>query len=123
MGRSARVALFVPALVLVLALAACGRPVASLSGGPSGSLSGGPPASPVVGVLVSVDSHGLADVRGFDLRLEDGRVLNFTLGVFENPTEFPPGHLAEHLASSSPIRVFFRSEAGGLVVYRIEDAG
>jgi hypothetical protein len=39
----------------------------------------------------------------------------------ENPTEFPPGHLAEHLASSEPIRAYFREADGKRVVYRLED--
>ena len=32
-------------------------------------------------------------------------------------------HLGEHLASSEPVRVWFREESGELVAYRIEDAG
>ena len=44
------------------------------------------------------------------------------VGTLENGVEFPPGHLAEHLASSSPLRVFFRPEGDRLVVYRLEDA-
>lgn len=81
------------------------------------------PASPVTGIVVSVDSAGLADVRGFQLRTADGVVLDLAIGRLENGAEFPPGHLAEHAASSDPVRVYFREEAGTLVVYRIEDAG
>lgn len=81
------------------------------------------PSSPVVGVLVAIDSSGLNAVHGFTLRTADGRMIEFTIGTLENGAEFPPGHLAEHVASSSPVRVFFRPEGGRLVVYRIEDAG
>ncbi len=51
------------------------------------------------------------------------REISFRIGVLENGAEFPPGHLAEHLASSTPVRVFFRVEGPDLIVYRIEDAG
>jgi hypothetical protein len=80
-------------------------------------------ASPVTGVVISVDSAGLAKVTGFTLRLPDGSVQAFTIGVLENGAEFPPGHLKEHAVSAAPVRVFFRPEGPDLVVYRIEDAG
>jgi len=80
------------------------------------------PGSPVEGVLVDVDSAGLADLKGFTLRLGDGRTVAFRVGILENGDEFPVGHLAEHLATSAPVRVFFRPEGPDLVAYRIEDA-
>ena len=81
-------------------------------------------ASPVDGVIIALDSAGLGDVRGFTLRPSSGPfAFNFKLGTLENPTEFPPGHVAEHLASSEPVRVYFhRSENGEHIVYRLEDA-
>jgi hypothetical protein len=81
------------------------------------------PPSPVEGIVVSVDSAGLGQVRGFDLRSDAGTT-HFQMGTLENPTDFPPGHLAEHQATSSPVRVYFRVEGGGTValVYRLEDA-
>ena len=81
------------------------------------------PASPVVGVVIDVDSAGLDDVKGFTLRLDDGREIVLVMGDLENPTEFPPAHVGEHLASGVPVSVWFRSEADDPVVYRIEDAG
>ncbi len=81
------------------------------------------PASPVTGILVKIDSSGLAAVAGFDLRLDDGRVLSFRIGTLENGDVFPPGHLAEHLATSAPVRVYFRVSGTELVVYRLEDGG
>jgi len=81
------------------------------------------PASPVEGVVVAVDSAGLDRVSGFTVRLADGAEVPFTIGRLENGTEFPPGLLTEHVVSAEPVRVFFRPEGGGLVVYRIEDAG
>jgi hypothetical protein len=126
------------ALATLIVLVALGSAISACSAGPSatpGSLataslsapaSATPgadvPTSPVDGVLINIDSGGLSDVSGFALRTNDGTQLVFKLGVLENGTEFPPGHLAEHLATSAPIRVFFRPEGGDLVVYRIEDA-
>jgi hypothetical protein len=99
------------AVLVVLAVAAC-------------STTSSPPAeTTVVGVVIAVDSAGLADVRGFTIRTDDGRSLTFVLGQLENGAEFPPGHLGEHLASSEPVRVWFHEEVGGSVAYRIEDAG
>jgi hypothetical protein len=81
-------------------------------------------ASPVDGVVIAVDSAGLGDVRGFTLRPINGGGFSFefTLGALENPTEFPPSHLAEHQATSNPVRVWFRTENGVHLVYRLEDA-
>jgi hypothetical protein len=78
--------------------------------------------SPAEGIVIAVDSSGLTDVRGFTLRTSDGQSFAFVLGTLENATEFPPGHLAEHQATSQPVRVSFRTEDGERVVYRLEDA-
>lgn len=105
------------ALALGLALAGC---ASSPPTGPEGSPA--TLASPVTGVLVKIDSQGLTKVRGFTLRTDAGVEVSFTIGTLENGAEFPPGHLSEHMSTSSPVRVFFRDEAGTPVVYRIEDA-
>jgi hypothetical protein len=81
-----------------------------------------PPASPVDGIVLSVDSQGLTNVKGFTLRTIEGYVLTFTLGQLENGAQFAPGHLGEHQATALPVRVFFRQANGQLVVYRLEDA-
>lgn len=78
--------------------------------------------SPVEGVITKIDSQGLTKVTAFRVRSPGGTETSFTIGVLENGAEFPPGHLAEHMSTSSPIRVYFRDEDGTLVVYRIEDA-
>ena len=51
-----------------------------------------------------------------------GQQLTFRLGTLDNGVQFPPGHLHEHLATASPVRVFFRVDGGQLVVYHLEDA-
>jgi len=80
------------------------------------------PASPVDGVVVRVDSTGIGDVRGFTLRLAGGATLNMTLGTLENAAQFAPGHLAEHQATATPVRVYFVVTSGVPLVYRLEDA-
>ena len=80
------------------------------------------PPSPVEGVVVAVDSSGLGRVSGFTIRVPGGASLAFALGTLENATEFSPSHVAEHMATSEPIRVFFRLEGVRAVAYRLEDA-
>ena len=115
--RSIRIVALV-ALVAGWTLAGCGSsPSTAETGSASATV-----ASPVTGVLVKIDSHGLTKVRGFTLRTDAAAEIPFTIGTLENGAEFPPGHLAEHMSTSSPVHVFFRDEGGTLVVYRIEDA-
>jgi hypothetical protein len=96
---------------------------------PATSASAGPldsadlPESPVAGVVTSIDATSLTDVKGFTLRTTTGDDLTFVIGTLENGDEFPPGHLAEHLAAAAPILVYFRVQDGKLVAYRLEDAG
>jgi hypothetical protein len=80
------------------------------------------PTSPVEGVVVRVETTGLNDFRGFQLRTDTGDVHVFTLGRLENPTEFPPNHLPEHMAAADRLRVSFVAVDGALVVYRIDHA-
>jgi hypothetical protein len=80
------------------------------------------PPSPVIGVVVAVDSPSLGQVNAFALQLPDGEAFDFEMGQLENPTEFSPSHLSEHMATSAPIRVFYRLEGDTPVVYRLEDA-
>src|SRR5262245_44893859 len=83
-----------------------------------------PTIGQVDGVVVEVDAAGLTDVKGFTLRPSSGAPdIQFRLGPLENVTQFAPGHLKEHQASGSPIRVYFTLQADGQrVVYRLEDA-
>src|SRR2546421_6018334 len=80
--------------------------------------------SPVDGIVVAVSATGLTEVQGFTLRPTSGGAnLVFSLGPLENATQFAPGHLKEHEATGTPVRVYFVSGADGkLVVYRLEDA-
>ncbi len=102
-----------------LAVAAC---AGSGSQAPSIAASAAVPASPAEGVVVHVDSTGLGNVTGFTMRLPGGATLALTLGTLENATQFAPGHLAEHQATSSPVRAWFVANGGVLTLYRLEDA-
>jgi len=104
--------------VMAVALAACGGP--SATGAPSAAPGG--VVSPVAGRVIAIDAEGLTRVKTFTLRTADGAEIVFAVGPLENATQFPPGHLAEHMATSSEVRVFFRDEAGERTVYRLEDA-
>jgi hypothetical protein len=118
MRRVLLVVIGVPLVVIVLfyayllwAMSTCGcEPVRTF------------PPSPVVGVVISVDTPSLGKVNGFDLRLADGSTLTLKVGVLENATQFSPSHLLAHEATSVPIRAFYRLENGAPVVYRLEDA-
>jgi hypothetical protein len=84
--------------------------------------SGTPQGQQAVGIVTSIDSEGLTDVRAFDLLTPDGQQLEFQIGTLENGAQFPPGHLAEHQALASPIRVWYRTEGDARVAFRLEDA-
>ena len=89
----------------------------SIDPGPSPSF-----ASPIDGVVVAVDSAGLGNIKGFTLRLPGGATIDMTIGTLENATQFAPGHLAEHEATGTSVRVYFVRDGALLVVYRLEDA-
>ncbi len=108
---------------VVIATALAALLVAEPSGndGPSG-IARPAATEQMTGVVVSVDSSGLADVRGFVLRRPGGELVTFSLRAFQDGTQFPPGHLAEHQATSEPVRVTFRTEGGERLAIRLEDA-
>jgi len=106
------------ALIAAIVLASCRTEPPTLPGAAAAAV-----VSPVDGIVVGVVSAGLGNVSSFELRAAGiPLTLEFMLGELENPTEFPPGHLAEHQASSSPVRVYFRLEGERRVAYRLEDA-
>ena len=111
------------AALVVVALAGCVPGDAASTHGHSPS-PGGPSAlvSPVEGVPIDIEAEGFTEVTAFTIRTDDGQQLRFAMGQLENPTEFPPTHLAEHLAGSTRIVVFFRPEGSDQVAYRLEDA-
>ena len=82
-----------------------------------------PDTAPTVdGIVVAVDSAGLGSVSGFRLRSDDGRTLQFDLSSLGDGVAFPPGHLAEHVANSIRVRVWYRDDAGRLAALWLEDA-
>jgi hypothetical protein len=116
------------ALVLVVVVAITGGAALLLSDtwlpvDPMVSSDGPDQGSQVEGVIVAVDSSGLADIRGFSLRRVGGEILEFRLGELENGDEFPPGHLAEHQATAEPVLVYYRMEGKERFAVRLEDAG
>ena len=111
------------ALVLVVVVAVTGGAALLLDDTALLDPDGGPPDTTAVeGVVVAVDSSGLADVRGFTLRQAGGETMTFSLGELENGDHFPPGHLAEHQATAEPVRVWYRMEGDERFAVRLEDA-
>jgi hypothetical protein len=109
------------ALVLVAVIGITG--VAAILGATGAADNATPSgATPIVGVIVGVQSQGLDKVTGFTLRTTDRGSLVFTIGQLENGTQFPPGHLVEHQATAQPVRVWYRTEGDVLVAIRLEDA-
>lgn len=82
----------------------------------------GPDAQSVTGVIVAIDSSGLADVRGFTLRLDGGSTMDFLLDRLQSSTTFPPGHFAEHQATAEPVKVWYEGEMGVNYAIRVDDA-
>ena len=127
MTRTARGAV---AALLMLVVAACGpttSPSPSSSPTPSGSAasqsSDSPfPTSPLDGVVIDVSQTSLVDVLAFEIRTADGREFEFKVGELDNVAEFPPSHLAEHMADSVPIRVEFHVENNELIATHLDDA-
>jgi len=115
---------------IALVLAACGSAAPAPTLGPVETGSLGAPssdgavglASPVVGVPVDIEAEGFTKVTAFTIRTDTGEQLRLLMGTLENGADFPPNHLAEHLAGSTRVRAFFRGEGVDRVVYRLEDA-
>jgi hypothetical protein len=109
------------ALILIVVIGVAAASVFVLNGAATGSM--GPAGSETaVGVIVRVESEGLDQVTGFDLRTIDQGTLEFRIGVLENGAQFPPGHLVEHQASAVPVKVWYRRQDGARVAVRLEDA-
>lgn len=120
LGRPRAIAL---AALAVVALAGCvPGDAASTHDHSAAPGSPGPLTSPVEGVPIDIEAEGFTQVTAFTIRTDDGAQLRFRMGPLENATRFPPTHLAEHLAGSTKIVVFFRPEGSDEVAYRLEDA-
>jgi hypothetical protein len=81
-----------------------------------------PPRATETGVVIAVDAASLTNVKGFTIRTPDGRTVVFRIGQLENRTQFPPGHLSEHMATAVPVLVTYRDDNGERVAVRLEDA-
>ena len=80
-----------------------------------------PDAKQVVGVVVQVQSEGLTHVKSFALRIDSDTDMLFVLDQLQNGAKFAPGHLVEHQASSTPLRVWFRTDGGINYALWLED--
>jgi hypothetical protein len=115
MDRRTRNVFVIGLLVLVAASGVAAYALSAVPGGKS-------VAESISGVIVGVESEGLDQVRGFDLRAWDGTIVSFVVGDLENGATFPPGHLVEHQATGQPVTVSYVIEGAMRVAIRIEDA-
>lgn len=110
------------AILLVVVIAVTGGAALIFGGSGTKPEPSSLPRSFMTGVVVAVDARSLTDVRSFDLRISPDAIRTFGLANLENGVEFPPGHLNEHMATASPIRVYYRVIDGVNQAIRIEDA-
>jgi hypothetical protein len=108
--------------LLLLAVAAAALAVVGVVVAGGMGTSPRPDAPTVDGIVVGVDATGLANVTAFRLLTDDGRTLQFGLRSLRDPVQFPPGHLAEHVANSVRVRVWYRDDGGQLEALWLEDA-
>ncbi|MDQ3915542.1 MAG: hypothetical protein M3323_09495 [Actinomycetota bacterium] len=76
--------------------------------------------SEVTGVLLDVDSEGVADVTSFTLK--DGDETYEIFIADDVDYGFPLGHLSEHLSTGDPVRVPLEERDGKLYALSIDDA-
>lgn len=74
------------------------------------------------GIVVTIESAGLARVDGFTLRTADGRTLAFSTSGMRFTEGFPPQHLSEHRMLAEPVRVTWQERDGVNHVVRLDDA-
>jgi hypothetical protein len=80
-----------------------------------------PRTSTATGVVVAVESTSLTNITAFTIRESGGQTRRFVVAGLQNATEFPPGHLVEHIASGVPVVVTWRDEDGVATAIRIVD--
>jgi hypothetical protein len=115
-GTRTLFAILLGAIIIATAVAAL------LLGDPGTNGTIPPDAQQMTGVVVAIDSAGLGDVRSFVLRRPGGELVEFSLREFGSGSQFPPGHLAEHQATSQPITVTFRMDGDEHLALSLEDA-
>jgi hypothetical protein len=77
----------------------------------------------ITGIVIDVQQSGPADVTGFTLRADDGRLMAFKLGESADASStFPSIHLRDHMASAQRVAVRYVASDGGPVAIRLADA-
>lgn len=120
MDRTTRT-LFLGVLLAIIVITG-GAAIASGLGAPPVASSPPSGALETEGVVVAIDSAGLAAVHGFTLRLPGGDTMAFRLDRLQNGTTFAPGHLSEHQAAAGPVRVWYVDEGDTHYAVWLEDA-
>jgi hypothetical protein len=74
-------------------------------------------------VVISVDGPSAAQVDRFNLRTNEGEVMQFIVGTLEvYDGGLPAPHLREHLVSGEAIDVLYRQQNGQNVAVKYTDA-
>jgi hypothetical protein len=82
-----------------------------------------PASGNVTGLVTAVDQPSLAKVNSFTLRTDAGEELEFAVGALDMTNGgFNAGHLREHMASSTAIRVEFAVADGRPTAIKLTDA-
>jgi hypothetical protein len=106
LGRHRWIAVMVSLLLVLAAVAACD------DGG-----------AVTTGIVIDVQQSGPADVTGFTLRADDGRLMAFTVGdTVTGNGSFPSIHLRDHMASAQRVAVRYVTTDSGLIAIRLADA-
>ena len=96
----------------------------SLLGIVLGACSSGSTLQTDTGIVIAIDSKGLAQVDGFTLRKADGTEMTFdTTDTRFDASGFPPQHLQEHRALGLPVKVTYQVRDGVDHVVKLQDAG
>ena len=83
-----------------------------------------PASGSVTGLVTAVDQPSIAKVNSFTLRTDAGEELEFAVGTLDMTNGgFNAGHLREHMASSTAIRVDFMATDGKMIANRLTDEG
>jgi hypothetical protein len=112
----------------VISIAGCGQggatPSATAVAGAAASQAGSSPGAArltAVGLVMSIDSAGVTDVKSFQLRTVNGTVLEFDI-VKGVDIGFPAGHLQEHRAAGEQVQVTYHVDGGRNLVDHLDDA-
>ena len=70
------------------------------------------------GLVVNLAAASITTLQSFELRTDDGQVLQFRV---DGDVGITPGHAREHMVLGEPVTVTYRDTPQGLLALRVED--